>query len=52
MIPVRIHNGLVFSIEYHGSSHISAYTGAQGIITIEVGKTTLLEGETTDVRLI
>ena len=52
LIPVRIENGLVFPVEYHGSAHINAYTHAQGIITIEIGKTKLIKGEITDVRPI
>lgn len=52
LIPVRIENGLVFPLEYHGSAHINAYTHAQGIITIEIGKTRLEKGEITDVRSI
>ncbi len=50
LIPVRIENGLIFPIEYHGSAHINAYTQAHGIITIEIGKTELIKGEITDVR--
>ena len=51
-IPVRILDGSVFPIEYHGSAHINAYTLADGIITIEAGKTGLEKGEIADVRLI
>jgi len=52
LIPVRIENGLVFPVEYHGSAHINAYTQAHGIITIEIGKTELVKGEIADVRSI
>ena len=52
LIPVRIENGLVFPIEYHGSAHINAYTQAHGILTIEIGKTELVKGEIADVRSI
>jgi molybdopterin molybdotransferase len=52
LIPVRIENGLVFPVEYHGSAHINAYTQAHGIITIEIGVTELVKGEITDVRFI
>jgi molybdopterin molybdotransferase len=51
-IPVTISDGQVFSIEYHGSAHINAYTLADGIIAIEAGKTGLEKGEIADVRLI
>lgn len=50
LIPVRIDNGQVFPVEYHGSAHINAYTQAQGILMIEIGKTELLKGEIADVR--
>ncbi len=50
LIPVRIENGVVFPVEYHGSAHINAYTQAHGLITIEIGKTELLKGEIADVR--
>jgi molybdopterin molybdotransferase len=52
LIPVRIENGLVFPVEYHGSAHINAYTQAHGIITIEIGKTELVKGEIADVRFL
>jgi molybdopterin molybdotransferase len=52
LIPVRIENGLVFPVEYHGSAHITAYTQAQGIITIDIGKTELVKGEIADVRFL
>ena len=52
LIPVRIENGLVFPVEYHGSAHINAYTQAIGIITIEIGKTKLVKGEIADVRFL
>jgi molybdopterin molybdotransferase len=52
LIPVRIENGLVLPVEYHGSAHISAYAQAQGIITIEIGNTELKKGEIADVRPI
>jgi molybdopterin molybdotransferase len=50
LIPVRIENGQVFPVEYHGSAHINAYTQARGILTIEVGRTELEKGEIADVR--
>jgi molybdopterin molybdotransferase len=52
LIPVRIENGLVFPVEYHGSAHINAYTEANGMIAIDTGKTELVKGEMTDVRFL
>jgi len=52
LIPVRIENGLVIPVDYHGSAHINAYTQANGILTIEIGKTRLGKGEIADVRSI
>jgi molybdopterin molybdotransferase len=52
LIPVRIDNGLVFPVEYHGSAHIHAYTQASGIVTIEIGSKGLGKGEMADVRLL
>jgi molybdopterin molybdotransferase len=50
LVPVRIENGLVYPVEYHGSAHINAYTQAQGILILEIGKSELQKGETGDVR--
>jgi molybdopterin molybdotransferase len=50
LIPVRIEEGQVFPVDYHGSAHIHAYVFANGIITLEPGKTQLEKGELTDVR--
>ncbi len=50
--PVVIKQGKVFPIDYNGSAHIHAYVEAQGIVPVEIGKTTIAEGELTDVRLI
>ena len=51
-IPVRIEDGTVFPVEYHGSAHINAYSKADGIIILEIGKTGFVKGEITDVRSI
>lgn len=51
-IPVIVKQGKVFPVEYNGSAHIHAYVEAQGIVPVEIGKTTIAEGELTDVRLI
>ncbi|MBE0639670.1 MAG: molybdopterin molybdotransferase MoeA [Bacteroidales bacterium] len=52
LMPVYFKDGLVFPVEYHGSAHIHAFVAAQGILAIEIGKTTLLKGELVDVRQI
>jgi molybdopterin molybdotransferase len=52
LLPVRINNGEVFPIEYHGSAHINAYTMANGIVEIEIGETLLEVGKIVNVRQI
>lgn len=52
LIPVRIINGELFTVEYHGSSHINAYSGADGIISMEIGQTSIKKGELVYVRQI
>ncbi|HPA86735.1 MAG TPA: molybdopterin molybdotransferase MoeA [Bacteroidales bacterium] len=52
-IPVRITGGgAVIPVEYHGSAHISALPGADGIIAMPVGKNILERGEIVSVRPI
>ena len=51
-LPVKIKDGKVWPLEYHGSAHIFALTEAQGLIAIPVGTTLLKEGEIVDVRQI
>jgi molybdopterin molybdotransferase len=51
-IPIALRNGLAVPVEYHGSAHINAYSVADGIISMEIGKTKLKEGEAIDVRLL
>jgi molybdopterin molybdotransferase len=51
-IPVKIENGKVFPIDYHGSAHINAYTKADGLIAVEPGKPMVVKGEMTDVRFL
>ena len=50
LIPVRIRNGTVFPVEYHGSAHINAYTAANGILIMEIGSTHINQGEQVHVR--
>ncbi len=51
-LPVKIEDGKVFPLEYHGSAHINALTGADGLISIAIGETKLEEGKLVEVRLI
>jgi len=53
MIPVIITNeGLVSAPEYHGSGHISALSGAYGIVAMTSGKKSFEKGEIVSVRQI
>ncbi|PID89588.1 MAG: molybdopterin molybdenumtransferase MoeA [Bacteroidia bacterium] len=50
-IPVTIRpDGFAKPIDYHGSAHIYSLTAADGIVSIEIGKNTIKEGELVDVR--
>ncbi len=50
-MPVRINSeGRIEPLEYHGSAHIHAYEGADGIVSIEIGETHISAGELRDVR--
>ena len=51
-LPVKIENGKVFPIEYHGPAHINAMCFADGFIRIPVGITELTEGTIVNVELI
>jgi molybdopterin molybdotransferase len=51
LIPVSItEEGLVSPVEYHGSAHISAYSKATGIITLDEGILSVEKGEIVRVR--
>ena len=50
LVPVAIQNGEVFPVDYHGSAHINAYAGADGIIMMEIGVGEMKKGTITDVR--
>jgi molybdopterin molybdotransferase len=45
-------SGEVMPVEYHGSAHISALTGAWGVITIPRGQSWIQKGEMVSVRQI
>lgn len=52
-LPAKINDeGKVFPLEYHGSAHINALTGADGLIAVPIGQTILKKGELVDVRQI
>jgi molybdopterin molybdotransferase len=50
--PVRLVGGAVQLIPYHGSAHLNALVGAQGLIRIARGVTAIPAGESVDVRLL
>ena len=45
-------NGTVTPVEYHGSAHINALCGADGLISIPIGIDEIKEGTTVNVRQI
>lgn len=49
-LPVRVRQGLVEAVGYHGSAHLNALAEADGLVRIEVGVHELLEGTQVDVR--
>ncbi len=49
-IPVKIEDGKVWPIDYHGSAHINALNDACGFIAIPIGTIEVKEGEIVDVR--
>jgi molybdopterin molybdotransferase len=51
-LPVRVRQGRVEPVTYHGSAHLNALTGADGLIRIEPGVRELAEGTMVDVRPI
>ena len=52
MIPVRILNGRIFPVDYHGSAHINAYTQAEAVMIMEIGTTNINQGDQVHVRPI
>ncbi len=51
IIPVKITaERQVIPVEYHGSAHISALPGADGIISVKAGKRIIEKGEIVEVR--
>lgn len=53
LIPVKFNSkGEVFPVEYHGSGHINALIGTDGVIFIPKGQTKLNKGDLVNVRQI
>jgi molybdopterin molybdotransferase len=52
MIPVKIENGKVYSLDYHGSAHINAISGTDYIISIPIDVKEIKEGTIVNVRQI
>lgn len=53
LIPVKIEeDSSVTPIIYHGSAHIHAMTGADGVMFVPIGVTQINEGDSVDVRQI
>lgn len=51
-IPVSLIEGAAVPVEYHGSAHINAYSGAGGIMEIPVGVRSIRERDMVNVRPI
>jgi molybdopterin molybdotransferase len=50
--PVRLEGGEVRALEFHGSAHLDALSGADALLRLEQGVSRLEEGTWTDVRLL
>jgi molybdopterin molybdotransferase len=51
-LPVRVHQGLVRQVAFHGSSHQNALAEADGLIRVEKGVAEIAQGTEIDVRPI
>jgi molybdopterin molybdotransferase len=51
-LPVKIFDGEVFPLEFHGSAHIHSLVDADALAAIPIGISRLEKGEITDVRQI
>ena len=51
-LPVRMRQGLVRQVAFHGSSHQNALAEADGLIRVEKGVTEIVQGTEIDVRPI
>ncbi len=52
VVPVIFRDGKVFPVEYHGSAHIHAYTGAHGMLLMDPGCKGYEKNQMVDVRPI
>jgi len=50
--PMRLEGGVVRALEFHGSAHLNALSGADALLRLEAGVARLEEGSWTDVRLL
>ncbi len=50
--PVRLEDGQVRALEFHGSAHLNALGGAEALLRLEAGVGLLEKGSWTDVRLL
>lgn len=48
-VPVKIENGRVFPIEFHGSAHISALCAAEGFVSFPIGVLEIKKDEKIEV---
>jgi len=51
-LPVRVRQGLVEAVPYHGSAHLNALAEADGLIRMEIGVHEIPQGTQVDVRPI
>jgi molybdopterin molybdotransferase len=49
-VPIKIVDGKVFLIEYHGSGHLASYAEAEGIMQVDEGIESIKKQETVNVR--
>jgi molybdopterin molybdotransferase len=50
-VPITfLQSGGIMPVEYHGSAHIHAYVGADGIMSVPLGVTQFKKGDFVDVR--
>jgi len=51
-LPVQILDGQAYPLEYHGSAHISALCGADGLVCVDVGVAEIEKGTIVQMRLM
>jgi molybdopterin molybdotransferase len=51
-LPVRVRQGMVTAVKFHGSSHLNALAEADGLIRMEKGVVEIAQGTEIDVRPI